>query len=213
MNRMILVLMSALSVNAHDPLKPEMITLENAVVQHETGDSGNEADSDDNLAAIVFRPFEAHLYSSSFNFFYGDFTLGYSFGVGKFGNLLSGELLNLTMFRGFIDSEHARISLEYSLNTSDFRGDFIEGLFTLKNSFGINASFPFYAVEPGIYAYVNARHFFFSGNDDISLKAGARICYSFLGHYNISAFYQHEWNMELSPSDIDRVGLNFTFSF
>lgn len=169
--------------------------------------------SDDDFIRALYTPFNEHLYNASYELDSLDVNLGYSIGIGKFGNLISGELLNLTMLRASMVSEHAKLHLEYSVNTSEFSGDFLEGLFTIKNVLGFSAEFPVCGFSPEIYANLRTRHLLSAGNEEIEMRAGLRAEYSFLRHFSVSAFYEHEWDIGGNPSDIDRGGLGFVFSY
>ncbi|MDD4877897.1 MAG: hypothetical protein PHO02_02580 [Candidatus Nanoarchaeia archaeon] len=173
--------------------------------------SANEISDDrDNFS---YSPFQHHFYSSSYFTSSGGFDFGYSFGIGKLGNLMSGEILNLTMLQGSIASEHARFYLDYSVNTSEFSGDFLEGLFTLKNVLGFSAEFPVSGFTPKVYANMRTRHLLSIGNEEIQLRAGINAGYAFLEHFAISVFYEHEWNIGREPDNLDRGGLGFVFSY
>lgn len=168
-------------------------------------------EQDDDFLRLVYMPFRGHLFSASFDSSSDDINFGYSMGIGKFGNLMSGELLNITMLQASMVSEHARLHLEYSVNTSEFSGDFLEGLFTIKNVLGFNAEFPVCGFTPGVYANMRTRHLLSAGDEDIDLRLGLHAEYAFLEYFAVSAFYEHEWIS--GSSEIDRAGLGFSFSY
>lgn len=171
------------------------------------------AEEADDSPQAFYNSSNEHIYTDSYNFASGNVSMGYSIGLGRLGNLMSGELLNLSMIQGSMVSDYARLHLEYSMNTSEFSGDFLEGLFTIKNVLGFSAEFPVYGFTPRVYANMRTRHLLSAGDEDIDIRIGLHAGYSFLKHFSVSAFYEHEWKIDGNPADIDRAGLGFVFSY